>query len=285
DRQSLDTRIAAFEAEAARRPKQIDASHAALAEAKKTVETLRAKADTAKKDLRTKEKDLEVITAKRTKAEARLWEVKNNTEYSAVLAEIEAIKQEKAKAEEEILAIMELQERLAVDIRDAEAQLKRSEAEARQDEAVVRKKLEIGRASCRGRGEMWGVGEAEDGIRDDLVTGVQTCALPISSTPRCSPRSRRSSRRRRRPRRRSSPSWSSRSASPWTSATPRRSSSGARPRRGKTRRSSGRSSRRWSTSWPPCVVSASPARASCRSRSSLTTRRSSGRAAASPSPP
>src|SRR2546428_604395 len=74
DLQSLDTRIAAFEAEAARLPKQIDAIHAALAEAKKTVETLRAKADTAKKDLRTKEKDFEVITAKRTKAEARLWD-------------------------------------------------------------------------------------------------------------------------------------------------------------------------------------------------------------------
>jgi len=25
--------------------------------------------------------------------------------------------------------------------------------------------------------------QAEDGIRDDLVTGVQTCALPISSCP------------------------------------------------------------------------------------------------------
>src|SRR5438552_5040299 len=27
--------------------------------------------------------------------------------------------------------------------------------------------------------------QAEDGIRDDLVTGVQTCALPISSESRC----------------------------------------------------------------------------------------------------
>src|SRR5207244_7074329 len=26
--------------------------------------------------------------------------------------------------------------------------------------------------------------QAEDGIRDDLVTGVQTCALPISISPR-----------------------------------------------------------------------------------------------------
>jgi predicted nucleic acid-binding Zn-ribbon protein len=143
DLQSLDTRIAALETEAARLPKQIDAIHTALADAKRTVEALRAKADTAKKDLRTKEKDLEVITAKRTKAEARLWEVKNNTEYSAVLAEIEAIKQEKAKAEEEILALMELQERLAVDIRDTETQFKRREAESRQAEAVVRKKLAV----------------------------------------------------------------------------------------------------------------------------------------------
>ena len=81
------------------------------------------------------------MTAKRQKAEARLWEVKNNTEYSAVLAEIEAIKQEKAKGEEEILALMELQEKLAVDVREAEAQFKRREAQGQQDEAVVRKKL------------------------------------------------------------------------------------------------------------------------------------------------
>src|SRR5207244_887095 len=37
--------------------------------------------------------------------------------------------------------------------------------------------LEIGRASCRER--VYVSVAAEDGIRDDLVTGVQTCALPI----------------------------------------------------------------------------------------------------------
>ncbi len=141
DLQAFDTRIAALEAEAARLPKQIEALHAALADAKKTLETLKAKADLTKKDLRTKEKDLDVVTAKRAKAEARLWEVKNNTEYSAVLAEIEAIKQEKAKGEEEILTLMELQERLVVDVREAEARFKTREEQARQDEAVIRKTL------------------------------------------------------------------------------------------------------------------------------------------------
>src|SRR5438552_889925 len=39
--------------------------------------------------------------------------------------------------------------------------------------------VQIGRASCRERVSMSVGAEAEDGIRDDLVTGVQTCALPI----------------------------------------------------------------------------------------------------------
>jgi len=142
DLQGFDTRLAALEAEASRLPKQIQAIHAALADAQKALDALKLKADATRKELRTKEKDLEVVTAKRAKAESRLWEVKNNTEYSAVLSEIETIKQEKARGEEEILGLMELQERLAVDIRDAESRLKAREEQARQDEGVVRKKLE-----------------------------------------------------------------------------------------------------------------------------------------------
>ncbi len=141
DLQAQDTRIAALEADAARLPKQIESIHGAVADARKTLDAAKTKADTTKKELRSKEQDLEVVTAKRQKAETRLWEVKNNTEYSAVLAEIEAIKQDKAKGEEEILALMEIQERLAVEIRDAEGRFKQREVQAQQDEAVVRKKL------------------------------------------------------------------------------------------------------------------------------------------------
>jgi predicted nucleic acid-binding Zn-ribbon protein len=141
DLQGFDTRLAALEAQAARLPKQIEAIQAALAEAKKVLDAVKLKADTTRKDLRTKEKDLEVVTAKRAKAEGRLWEVKNNTEYSAVLSEIEAIKQEKARGEEEILGLMEVQEHLAVEGREAESRLKAHEEQGRQDEAVVRKKL------------------------------------------------------------------------------------------------------------------------------------------------
>jgi predicted nucleic acid-binding Zn-ribbon protein len=143
DLQGLDGRIAALETEAARLPKQIEAIQAALAEAKKTAETIRAKVDATKKDLRAREKDLEVTAGKRSKAEARLYEVKTNKEYSAALLEIEEIKQEKGKTEEEILSLMEMQEKLGVEMREAEARFKSREEQARQDEAVVRKKLAV----------------------------------------------------------------------------------------------------------------------------------------------
>ena len=140
--QGYDARIAALEAEAARLPKQIEAMQQGLAETKKAVEALKAKSDTTRKDLRAKEKDLEVTASKRAKADAKLWEVKTNKEYSAALLEIEEIKQEKAQNEEEILTLMEGQERLAGDLKEAETRYKEREAQARQDESVIKKKLE-----------------------------------------------------------------------------------------------------------------------------------------------
>jgi uncharacterized protein len=141
DLQGLDGRIAGLEAEATRLPRQIEALQTALAEAKKAVETIKSKVDATRKDLRAREKDLEVANVKRQKLEAKLYEVKTNKEYSAVLLEIEEAKQEKAKTEEDILGLMEMQERLAVDIKDAEQRFKAREEQARQDEAVIRKKL------------------------------------------------------------------------------------------------------------------------------------------------
>lgn len=139
--QGFDGKIAGLEAEAARLPRQIEAIQSALTEARKTVETVKGKLDATKKELRSKEKDLEVANVKRQKLEGRLYEVKTNKEYSAVLLEIEEAKQEKAQTEEAILNLMEMQERLGVDIKDAEQRFKTREEQGRQDEAVVRKKL------------------------------------------------------------------------------------------------------------------------------------------------
>ena len=139
--QEIDTKIVRLEAEAARLPKEIAAVHAAVESAKKDAEQAKGRLDAAKKDQRAKEKDLEVVQAKRAKNEARLYEVKTNKEYSAVLIEIEDIKQEKARVEEEILVLMESQERLAADIREAEARFKQRESEGRGQEATLKDQL------------------------------------------------------------------------------------------------------------------------------------------------
>ena len=154
DLQALDTKIAALEGELARLPGQIEAVQAAVAQARAGVQALKARLDTAKKDTRSKEKDLEDAQIKRQKSEARLYEVKTNKEYSAVLVEIEEIKQEKAKIEEEILSLMETQEQLAVEIREGEASLKTREAQGQQEETRIRARLAAVEAEVQGlRGE------------------------------------------------------------------------------------------------------------------------------------
>jgi uncharacterized protein len=139
--QGFDAKIATLETEAARLPRQIEAIQSALAEARKAVDTIKTKLDATRKELRAREKDLEVANVKRQKLEGKLYEVKTNKEYSAVLLEIEEAKQEKAKTEEDILNLMEMQERLGVEIKDAEQRFKTREEQAKQDEATVRRKL------------------------------------------------------------------------------------------------------------------------------------------------
>jgi predicted nucleic acid-binding Zn-ribbon protein len=143
DVQALDTRIFVIEAEVARLPGAISSVRSALEEARAAAASVKTQLDTVKKDTRAKEKDLDVAQAKRAKIEARLYEVKTNREYSAALIEIEDVKQEKSRIEEEILTLMERQERLAVDIREAEARLTEQEREGRREEAALQEKLRL----------------------------------------------------------------------------------------------------------------------------------------------
>jgi predicted nucleic acid-binding Zn-ribbon protein len=141
DLQALDTRIAVIEAEVARLPREIAAVHAAIEAARTEAEGIKASLDATRKQTRAREKDLEVTQARRTKVESRLYEVKTNTEYTAVLAEIEGVKQEKSRVEEDILTLMERQERLLLEIREAEGRLRACQDEGGRDEAAMRERL------------------------------------------------------------------------------------------------------------------------------------------------
>ena len=143
DLQALDTKISALEAEVARLPRDIAAIHALVEEAKKAVEADKSKLDAARKNQRAREKDLEDNRVKRQKYEGQLYQVKTNKEYSAVLAEIEEVKQEKARIEEEILNLMELGERLAADVKELESRLKARESHGRGEQAAFEERLRV----------------------------------------------------------------------------------------------------------------------------------------------
>ena len=141
DLQVIDTRIAGLDALVAKLPREIAAIHAAVDEAKKAVDGAKAKLDAARKSQRAKEKDLEDNRVKRQKFEGQLYQVKTNKEYSAVLSEIEDVKQDKARIEEEILTLMETVERLAAEVKERDASLRARESEGRGEEAALVERL------------------------------------------------------------------------------------------------------------------------------------------------
>jgi predicted nucleic acid-binding Zn-ribbon protein len=139
--QVLDSRVAGLERKLEAIPVRIQAIRDGLQQAKAAADAIRARLDGARKDMRSKEKDLEYQGSQRKKLEAKLYEVKTNKEYSAVLAEIEGAKVDTGRLEEEILGLMELQERLGGEAVEADARLRPQEAEARAQEAAAAEEL------------------------------------------------------------------------------------------------------------------------------------------------
>jgi predicted nucleic acid-binding Zn-ribbon protein len=166
--QVLDSRVAGFERKLEAIPGRIQAIRDGLQQAKGAVDAIRIKLDGARKDMRVKEKDLEYQGAQRKKLEAKLYEVKTNKEYSAALAEIEGSKVEKNRLEEEILGLMELQERLGREVVEGEARLRPHEAEARVQEAAAAEELRALEVDLEGaRSEREGVARE---VPRDLLT-------------------------------------------------------------------------------------------------------------------
>jgi predicted nucleic acid-binding Zn-ribbon protein len=141
DLQGLDSRIAGLERKLEAIPVRLQAIRESQEQATGAVEAQRARLAGVRKDLRAREKDLEQNASEKAKREAKLYEVKTNKEYSAVLAEIETFKVEKGRVEEEILALMETQERMTREIAEAEVRLKRHTEEARAQQAAATEEL------------------------------------------------------------------------------------------------------------------------------------------------
>ncbi len=126
--QKMDQAIARLEAEGRSIPQEIQALEALLTEARAGLDQAKAKADQIQKERRAKERELDEATINTKKKQARLFEIKTNEEYSAVLKEIESLKEKSSKLEEEILNLLERGDVAAKTVTDAEKGFKAAEA-------------------------------------------------------------------------------------------------------------------------------------------------------------
>lgn len=117
--QGLDAEIAEFDAAAAAIPVQIRMMEQQLTQAKAALEAALAEVEKLQKLRRQKERDLDEAGGELKKRQGRLYEIKTNQEYTAILKEVEGLKQKISALEEEVLVRLDDID-IAVKIRDQE---------------------------------------------------------------------------------------------------------------------------------------------------------------------
>jgi predicted nucleic acid-binding Zn-ribbon protein len=105
--QDVDLELIAIEADKQRYPVEINNLDEELASAKDVFKKRAEKIELLEKERRQKEGDLELEQERMKRAQSKLYEVKTNKEYQALLAEIEALKEINSQREIEILEIMD----------------------------------------------------------------------------------------------------------------------------------------------------------------------------------
>jgi predicted nucleic acid-binding Zn-ribbon protein len=137
--QELDTNIRALAEQKKRLPEILSVLERRRATNQEQLDAAKEALQTAQKNKRDRDKDLEADVQKVEKLKARTSEIKNNKEYQAILKEIEAAEQENKKVEDEILALMEKIDAAGAQITSAETRVKEEEvaiqAEQKQHEA------------------------------------------------------------------------------------------------------------------------------------------------------
>jgi len=140
--QQICTQIIANEKKILSVPRRIQEIDSALAELADRVARGNSVVEELEKDRRKKEKEIETEKEKVRKAESKLYEVKTNKEYQALLKEIEAAKEVNDKTEEEVLVLMERIEELKKDVDTAKKAHKKKEAEAEAERKKLNEELQ-----------------------------------------------------------------------------------------------------------------------------------------------
>jgi predicted nucleic acid-binding Zn-ribbon protein len=120
DLQNLDLEIARIQGEVQEIPREIADLEQQLQSARRVWDQTREHLASLEQTRRRHERDLEEITAEQRKRQGRLFEIKTNQEYAAVLKEIEGLKERRSKMEDEILELFDQIEAAQAAVRSEE---------------------------------------------------------------------------------------------------------------------------------------------------------------------
>lgn len=127
DLQTLDLEIARLQREVQKVPLEIAHLVQELESSRGAWEQGRERLGTLEQLRRRKERELEDVTADQRKRQARLFEVKTNQEYAAVLKEIEGLKDRRSTLEDEILELFDHIESAQTAVREESARFRERE--------------------------------------------------------------------------------------------------------------------------------------------------------------
>lgn|SRR5574341_1742767 len=126
--QELDAGIRSRREEKNRLPELLASLEQRRAANREEVKKVREALETAQKNKRDRDRDLEAGAQKVEKLKTRSSEIKTNKEYQAMLKEIETAEQENKTIEDEIISLMEKIDSAATQIADAEKRAKDDDA-------------------------------------------------------------------------------------------------------------------------------------------------------------
>jgi len=165
--QELDSTIRARSEQKNRLPEALAALERRRTAAREDLDAVKESLQTAQKNKRDRDTDLEAGAQKVEKLKARASEIKTNKEYQALLKEIETAEQENKAIEDDILLLMEK-------IDGAAAQITAAERRAKEEETVIQAEQKQHEAAfARLEEELKAVEQA----RRELVSRIQPPVL------------------------------------------------------------------------------------------------------------
>jgi predicted nucleic acid-binding Zn-ribbon protein len=139
--QKLDTQLIENERKRAEAPKRLAELEQDLQKAKDKITKQKEIIDELDKERRRKEKDLDAEKERIKKVQAKLYEIKTNKEYQAVLKETEAAQAANDKTEEEIILLLERIEELRRDYEASMAYVKKRDKEVEAEKKELEKEM------------------------------------------------------------------------------------------------------------------------------------------------